>query len=335
MSTDLRELFEQAIALAKTYEEKIEYLEKDLKSAKERSRRTEDMRANVQAKYDELLADCQRMRQTASAATQEANNWKERALNTDREVVTWKERALQAESKQGSLAAQAILNFNAILEDKKMRDSFYTATIEGLRKELRAAQERITELEAAALSWQTRCENAEAAEHASKTNLNTYIEELKRNTYRQSAVIDAMQKENAALRNGGTLVGTAPVVEQWEPKLGPWYISQGGTVRRVVSNPLPNTAAFGVYRDTEDQARGAAAAMRAYNRLLAYRDKVEPNFYQVKGDKYYWVYYDVDGEVWDVQPVPESSRQVHIVYFANRVCAESLAKKLNSGEVVL
>lgn len=144
-----------------------------------------------------------------------------------------------------------------------------------------------------------------------------------------------LEKENARLRKVCTPAVPEPVKVLWEPKSGVWYIPQGGTVRRSGGNPVPNIVAFGAYRDTKEQAEGAAKAMRYFNRLLAYRDEVEPDFYECRGGSYYWVYYDTDSEMWDIQHVPAASRQAAVVYFSNRAAAAKLAAQLTAGEVVL
>lgn len=210
-----------------------ERLEKDLQAVKERAQRSEQGRSTVAAKYDVLLADCQRMRQTASAANAEADNWKERAANAVTQEAIWKERALKAEAMLGGCSTPG------------------------------------------------------------------------------------------------------PVKALWEPRPGAWAVNTYGIATQVaVPKTNDSPVLFGLYRDTAEQARGAAAAMRAFNRMLAYRDEVEPDFYS-HNEAYLYHAYMRNPNRWCVRKAWSDVAIPLRVAFVSRENCEVLCEKLNSGEVVL
>lgn len=123
-------------------------------------------------------------------------------------------------------------------------------------------------------------------------------------------------------------------LKQWEPVGGSYYVSGSGQVARAPS--VDESRMFGTERPTEDQATKARDEMRVFNRLLAYRDEFEPDFVPDWNndcwDKFY-VSYSYPLRAWRVVSARDN-RILGVVYFSKEVAAE-LARKLNSGEVVL
>lgn len=121
-------------------------------------------------------------------------------------------------------------------------------------------------------------------------------------------------------------------IKQWEPVGGGWSIFEDGDV--INADSSHSSRLFGTERPTEKQAIKARDEMRVFNRLLAYRDEFDPDFVPNWDngcwDKFYIFY---SHGTWSLA----STRHIHIlcgVYFSKEV-AEELARKLNSGEVVL
>jgi|GEM_PF-6734137 len=119
-----------------------------------------------------------------------------------------------------------------------------------------------------------------------------------------------------------------PVVATWEPEGGNFYIRPTGETYHDSSSCF--TRSFGVERKTKEAAEKARDAMRVFNRLLAYRDEVEPDYANV--DFCYHLVI-IDGE-WDVACVGKANHPLAI-YFNSEKNAQILADKLNRGEVLL
>lgn len=153
------------------------------------------------------------------------------------------------------------------------------------------------------------------------------------------AQVEALEKENAALKEAAALSQPAPPepVPEWQPESGGWRIHPMGEppYKVAIGQPIDAARVFGFSRATEHLALCAANTMRSFNRLLAYRDEAEPGFYAYAGTTYYWVVYDTDDCEWMVQLIPARSRQPQLVYFSTESAASDLAAKLNSGEVTL
>lgn len=196
-----------------------------------------------------------------------------------------------------------------------------------------AAAHASANADAAIAFWKARAEKAEAAEQASKANLTNYIEVLKYNLNTIGAERDSLRKENADLRKACTQTVPDPVKPLWAPKHGRWSIDSFGEVRDGDDEITPATANV-FTRTSEKQAEGAAKAMRAFNRLLAYRDDVEPDFYSYKEGYLYHPYMRTNG-CWRVQKAWSDVAIPLRVAFVSRENCEVLCEKLNSGEVVL
>lgn len=118
---------------------------------------------------------------------------------------------------------------------------------------------------------------------------------------------------------------------QWEPKDGGYFVTVTGEVREQAT--FKPCAAFGTERPTRKQAESARDAMCIFNRLLAYRDEFDPNFTFVQDCRNYAVQLSLLTNtycaIWSSDYI-----FVGVVYMSKQV-AETLARKLNSGEVVL
>lgn len=124
-------------------------------------------------------------------------------------------------------------------------------------------------------------------------------------------------------------------LKQWEPVGGSYYICGSGEVAEAPSDG--QCLMFGTERPTEEQAIQARNEMRVFNRLLAYRDEFDPEFVPDWNngcwDKFYVYYAYGPHGTWSTA----SARDNHVlgVVYMSKEVAEDLARKLNSGEVLL
>ena len=143
--------------------------------------------------------------------------------------------------------------------------------------------------------------------------------------------IELTDEQFAALQSGESITITPPK-KVWEPD-GQWYVAGNGEVWK---NPSPHNCVFGNAFPTEEAAEKAAEAMRRHNRLLAYVAEFdgdwEPDWSMDLQEKFY-VYYNHNDSKWRFS-WNNYSQQAEQVYMSKE-CAEGLANKLNSGEVVL
>ena len=135
----------------------------------------------------------------------------------------------------------------------------------------------------------------------------------------------------------------APKPVQWEPKQLDenekfWSIGGTGTVLARMSNPFTGyeRTSFGNYFHTEQEAEEAAKQVRQLLRLSAYVREFAPEWKADWSDdiqEKWFVTFNKDDEKWSVS----SNRLLctpTTVYMPKEVAIE-LARKLNSGEVVL
>ena len=120
--------------------------------------------------------------------------------------------------------------------------------------------------------------------------------------------------------------------EKWQPKGGEWYIGIDGTVNNGLT--VKQYAAFGIERDDNLVAENAAKAMRAFNRLLAYRDEFFPEWEEYTGDLYYVARRDDTNEFKYFLTYTDANHFDGRVLFSDSVVLD-LIRKLNSGEVEL
>jgi hypothetical protein len=125
--------------------------------------------------------------------------------------------------------------------------------------------------------------------------------------------------------------------KKWEPKGGRFTITNASNVSNTPA--LKNShevAGFGAGYDNREAAEKARDAMLIHNRLLAYVDEFggdwEADFNGATHENCYVLYY-AQGKTWEVggQFMVAMAGTVYM----SRECAEGLAAKLNSGEVVL
>lgn len=136
--------------------------------------------------------------------------------------------------------------------------------------------------------------------------------------------IEEMEKQLAALR---AEVEQESKTKRWEPKGGDFVYGSAG----VTEHTTRKTRNFGIERQTKEQAEADYKLARAYNRLLAYKAELDADFVpNFDGDKFYLIYH---GGLFRVGCAYEV-RILGVVYFSEQA-AEELARKLNSGEVVL
>jgi hypothetical protein len=123
--------------------------------------------------------------------------------------------------------------------------------------------------------------------------------------------------------------------EKWEPKGGKYFIHAGGRVREEISDGLSRK--FGVERKTREAAEKARDEMRVFNRLLAYRDEFAPGYapdWNDATEKKAYVYWShASASSWLVG-TRGHTQDAGAVYMPFDVAID-LARKLNSGEVVL
>lgn len=121
--------------------------------------------------------------------------------------------------------------------------------------------------------------------------------------------------------------------KKWEPKEGEFTITSEGVIDSFRSRS--EAREFGLERSTEYLAERSYKELRAYARLLAYRDEFCPEYepnWKNNSPKCY-VYLDTRSNAWDVsnsRPYVKNGT----AYFPHEVAVE-LARKLNSGEVEL
>ena len=136
-------------------------------------------------------------------------------------------------------------------------------------------------------------------------NINQEIEELKTTAAKLQQQIEALEKP-----------------KQWKPR-GAYRIK-----------PLKEDAPTML---TIEAAKKASAAMRTHNRLLAYVDEFggdwEADWENLNQEKCYVYYGHNSGNRWHYSN-PLKTRISGTIYMSKE-CAEGLAAKLNSGEVVL
>ena len=136
------------------------------------------------------------------------------------------------------------------------------------------------------------------------------IEELKAAAVKLQQQIEALEKP-----------------KQWEPRGGSYWV-------RI--STIDDACKFGVERQTKKAAEKASDAMRTHNRLLAYVDEFggdwEANWENSEQLKYS-VYYGYISKLWG-RDFSQTLCTNGTVYMP-KDCAEGLAAKLNSGEVVL
>lgn len=145
-----------------------------------------------------------------------------------------------------------------------------------------------------------------------------------------SQKIEEMKKKLAELE---AEVQSETQTEHWEPIGGSYFVSGRGKVVRIPSDD--ERRMFGTERPTEDQAIQARENTRVFNRLLAYRDEFDPNFVEVWNGRTanYFVCYNIHTSEYEIDG-NSIYKGVGVVYMSQEVATE-LARKLNSGEVVL
>lgn len=120
--------------------------------------------------------------------------------------------------------------------------------------------------------------------------------------------------------------------EKWQPKGGGWYIRADGYVQQGCTDK--QFSEFGTERDNQQIAETASKAIRAFTRLLAYRDEFFPYWAIHTGDLYYVVRKNNDTQFDYVSAFHFSNHFDGRVLFSRSVVLE-LVRKLNSGEVEL
>ena len=125
--------------------------------------------------------------------------------------------------------------------------------------------------------------------------------------------------------------------KKWQPNGGKWHIRMDGVIGCAPADK--KYAEFGTERDTHEAAENASRAMRAFNRLLAYRDEFFPEWAEYTEVVYYVaktpdpLFYG--RMMWGCFVV--GTNKDHFggrVLFSESV-AKELVQKLNSGEVEL
>ncbi len=119
----------------------------------------------------------------------------------------------------------------------------------------------------------------------------------------------------------------------WEPVGGDYYVDVDGSVDKCDSSDA--CKAFGHERATYKLAEKAAAKMRVFNRALTFVDEACGGYdHDPKKDNYKVSYCTDYLEYFADVECEEIYRSIGTIYMPKEV-AEELAKKLNSGEVVL
>jgi hypothetical protein len=121
--------------------------------------------------------------------------------------------------------------------------------------------------------------------------------------------------------------------KKWDPKGGEFWVSSTGETIKIPSSE--NSRLFGTERETPEAAKYAYECMRYNHRLLAYVEEFGGGWvadWEGGNDKYYLVYSGYT-EKWGVHACARMFK-LGCMYMSEE-CAEGLAVKLNSGEVVL
>lgn len=125
-----------------------------------------------------------------------------------------------------------------------------------------------------------------------------------------------------------------PEIVPWVPKGGQYWISGESLVEAYPTRDAPKEYILAsTVRDNKQQAEKAAAEIRKFSRLLAYRDEFAPDYkpyFECDDGKAKIIF--VSGKYYMLKDI--FSQNVATVYFPEDVAIE-LVKKLNSGEVVL
>ena len=131
-------------------------------------------------------------------------------------------------------------------------------------------------------------------------------------------------------------------LKQWEPRGGPYDVSRNGVTAKGLGVSIASYAEFGTERQTAEAAEKASDVMRTHNRLLAYVDEFGDNWEAdwtcIKSSSSYrqskyFISFDLELEEYYVKSM--GSYRVLSAVYMSKDCAQGLAAKLNSGEVVL
>ncbi len=141
--------------------------------------------------------------------------------------------------------------------------------------------------------------------------------------------LEVVIAERNALRSEVARLKAMLPIEPWEPAQGIYLIDECGEV--ISAKSTQKTRAFGLERKDLGVAVNASRELRAFHRLLAYRDELEPG-YRYEDQENWYVFYNITSDKWNCS-FDGSCRDVK-VYMSENVAAE-LCAKLNSGEVVL
>ena len=127
-------------------------------------------------------------------------------------------------------------------------------------------------------------------------------------------------------------IANEQVVPSWEPKSGNWFLTGDGKINiQEMSNSL-DYSEFGHERDTKPKMELAMKRMRVFNRLLAYREEFDPDYYFKYFEANYCVSMNQEGQY--TVSADSYDQVLGTVYFAYDV-ASDLCVKLESGEVEL
>ena len=124
--------------------------------------------------------------------------------------------------------------------------------------------------------------------------------------------------------------------KQWEPRGGPYDVRGNGVTAKGLGASIASYAEFGAERQTAEAAEKASAAMRTHNRLLAYVAEFGGDWEADWGDSTQakgYVYYNYISRRWSAESWV--FRCCGGAVYMSKDCAEGLAAKLNSGEVIL
>jgi hypothetical protein len=162
-----------------------------------------------------------------------------------------------------------------------------------------------------------------------------YVEKINQEV-NMNKTITLTEEQYAALQSGEsiTIVPPKPKIAPWEPKGGDWYVKISGDVGAGMSTAPCRL--FGNEFQTETEAIADAIALRARNRLAAYVREFAPEWkadWSDSNQKKWFVYFDFRGSEWGIS-YNIHNKSACEVYMPEHVARE-LAKKLNSGEVVL
>lgn len=149
---------------------------------------------------------------------------------------------------------------------------------------------------------------------------------MNQNTLESLEVVIA--ERNALLAEVARLKSMLPI-EPWQPAVGIYKINDRGEVISSQSDEMVRL--FGLERKDLGVAVNASRELKAFHRLLAYRDEFEPGYRYDDKEKWY-VYYNIVSDKWNCSF--DGACQDVKVYMSESV-ADELCDKLNSGEVVL